>query len=312
MPALSVILCAHQPHAGRLARTFAGLAAQTLPASEWEFILVDNASVPPLAPDLSWHPGARIIRETTPGLTPARLAGIRAATGDILVFVDDDNVLDPGHLSAVRQEFSSRPRLGAAGGPVVAEFASPPPDWTREFWGLLALHDHGAQPRIAAGEADAAWPDFAPVGAGLCVRRSAVQLYVSALANDPARRGLDRTGRSLASGGDNDLVFTLLRGGWDVGYFPALRLIHLIPESRLDPTYLARLNEGIQRTWVRVLATHGQILWPPIAPWSVPLRIARAWFRSRAWQSPAAHIRWRGQAGRFRGQADLSSMIPAS
>ncbi len=306
---ISVVLPAHNPEPRRLARTLAGLRAQSLPVTAWELVIVDNASVPPLAAlDLAWHPRARVVVETKLGLTPARLRGVQEGRGDVVVFVDDDNVLDPAYLASVARRFAEHPRLGAAGGPVVPEFESPAPEWTREFWGLLALQDHGPVEHIAIGGPKVPWPTHAPVGAGLCVRRAALEVYIRALDGSHARRQLDRTGASLASGGDNDLVFTLHRAGWDVGYFPELRVTHLIPPGRLDPAYLARLNAGIQRTWVRVLAIHDACPWAPIAPWTLSLRTARAWWRERAWSSPVHRIRWHGRAGRFAGQADLSRL----
>jgi hypothetical protein len=84
-----------------------------------------------------------------------------------------------------------------------------------------------------------------------------------------------------------------------------LQLTHLIPAGRLDAGYLARLNEAIMRTWVVVLQLHGQCPWPAVASWTVPLRIARAWWRFQPWRSPAHRIRWRGAMGQFQGQADL-------
>src|SRR5262249_8494301 len=92
---VSVILPTHAPHAGRLARALAGLREQTLPRDRWELLIVDNASPDQgifAAVDLHWHSNARIVREERLGLTHARVAGIRAASGDALVFVDDDNV----------------------------------------------------------------------------------------------------------------------------------------------------------------------------------------------------------------------------
>jgi hypothetical protein len=310
MPELSVILPTRNPSPARLRSTLEGLAAQTLRHDRWELLLVDNAS------DRAWEPPAglaaalpdfRRINEPEIGLTLARLRGIVETRGDLLVFVDDDNVLVPGYLTAATQRFEEYPRLGAAGGPVTPKFEATPPAWTREFWALLALHEHGERPLIQAGGPGTAWPAFAPVGAGLCVRRSAVTPYLEALQRDPSRRHLDRRGAALSSGGDNDLVFTMLHAGSDIGYFPELRVTHLIPPGRLTPDYLARLNEGIQRTWVRVLALHGQCPWPVIPRWTVPLRVARVWWRDRAWTSPSAQVRWRGHVGRFYGQADLGT-----
>ena len=305
---ISVIVPTRNPHPARLRRTLAGLSAQSLPRGEWELLVIDNASSPALSPaaePLLTTLHARLLVEPAPGLTPARLAGFRAARGEILVLVDDDNVLASTYLASVAQRFAASPALAAAGGPVVPEWETPPPAWSREFHGLLALRDLGPSPKIAYGGPAAPWPNFAPVGAGLAIRRPSALAYADAIATDPRRHTLDRTGTSLASGGDNDLVFSALHAGGEVAYFPELRLTHLIPAGRLAPDYLTRLNRGIMRTWVRVLALHGQCPWPAIAPASVPFRVARAWFRHRAWRGPAERIRWAGARGQFEGLADL-------
>ncbi len=305
---ITVIIPTRNPHAGRLARTLEGLREQSLPRSDWELVVVDNGSTPPLS--TAAFPGlagltARIVVALVAGLTVARLAGIQASRGDILVFVDDDNVLDPDYLSSVAQRFAASPTLGAAGGPVIPEWETPPPEWTHEFHGLLALRNLGPAPRVARGMPAAPWPPFAPVGAGLAIRRSFATAYAEVVDRDSQRLSLDRAGRSLASGGDNDLVFTALHAGGDVAYFPELRVRHLIPASRLHPEYLAAINRGIMRTWVRVLALHGHNPWPAIPRWTVPLRAARAWLRRRAWTYPAARVRWAGDLGQFEGQADV-------
>jgi glycosyltransferase involved in cell wall biosynthesis len=305
---ISVVLPTHNPHPERLRRTLAGLQAQTLPASEWEFVLVDNASAPSLATtDLAWHAGAKIVFEPKLGLTAARLRGIRESRGALIVFVDDDNVLEAHFLENVAKRFANHSRVGVGGGPVMPEFEAPPPAWLREFWGLLALHEHGPNDLIAMGSPDAPWPDHAPVGAGLCVRRAALDSYLRALDASGARRGLDRTGASLASGGDSDLVFSVLHAGYDLGYFPELKLVHLIPATRLQPEYLARLNRGIMRTWVRVLSLHGHCPWRPIARWTVGLRYARAVWRHRNDSRPAREIRLAGRLGQFEGLADIGA-----
>jgi hypothetical protein len=133
----------------------------------------------------------------------------------------------------------------------------------------------------------------------MAIRRAAARQWL----NDASAASLpDRQGGELTSGGDNDIVFTLLKHGWEVGYFPELSLEHLIPASRLAPDYLARLNRGIQKSWMQVLTRHDANPWPPIAAWTVPLRQAKAWFTHRAWAGPAARIRWCGACGHFEGR----------
>jgi len=305
---ISVILCTRNPQPLRLTRTLASLRSQDLSISEWELILVDNGSAPPLAPErLPPYPAnLRIISVPDAGLTRARVAGIAAAVGKILIFVDDDNVLAHTYLRSALTAFQSIPGLAAAGGPVRPEFECPPPDWAIDSLALLALHDHGPAALMAEGGPGAPWPPFAPVGAGLCMRRTAAAAYADAIRTDPLRSALDRRAGSLASGGDNDMVFTALHAGGSVAYLPELALTHLIPAARLQADYLARLNRGIQRSWVRVLALHSQCPWPAIPRWTLPLRVTRAWWRTRAWRGPAEKIRFAGWHGRFEGQADLS------
>jgi hypothetical protein len=224
--------------------------------------------------------------------------------------VDDDNVLAPSYLSAVAAMFAADPDLGAAGGRSLPEFESPPAQWTREFDGLLALRDPRAEPtrsRWTPGEPKA-YPPHAPIGAGMALRREAALAYVSALQEHPERREFDRTGTQLVSGGDNDLIMTVLEAGWAVGYRPELALRHLIPTGRSQVKYLGSLNRAIARSWVRVLAMHDIRLWQPVSPGTLALRRTRAWFRTRAWRGPAEWVRWQGRCGMFEGQADLSSL----
>jgi hypothetical protein len=93
-----------------------------------------------------------------------------------------------------------------------------------------------------------------------------------------------------------------MRAGWEVGYFPELSLTHLIPAGRLEPTYLSRLNRGIQKSWMQVLTRHEANPWPPLTPVGAALRKLKVWFSSRAWSSPAARIRWQGACGHFDGR----------
>ncbi|MDP1581748.1 MAG: glycosyltransferase [Candidatus Didemnitutus sp.] len=309
---LSVILSTHNPHPERLRRTLAGLRAQTLPLTAWELLLVDNASTTPLATaqfaDVA-PANLRLVREATLGLTAARRCGVRATAGALVVLVDDDNVLAPDYLARVLQHFADHPRLGALGGRSVPEFESPPPSWLREFDSLLACRDLGDAVIVAeqfhnpATDANE-YPLCAPIGAGMALRRAALANW---LAHDDAGLLSDRRGNELTSGGDNELVLSVFESGWSVAYFPDLALLHLIPTTRMQPAYLARLNRAIARSWLQVLARHNACPWTRIPRWTLPLRFAKAWFAHRPGRSAAAHIRWQGACGHYEGQSLLSS-----
>lgn len=242
-PMLSLIICTYNPKDAYFRRCLAALEAQTLPRDDWELVVVDNHSAEPVAGryDLSWHPSARVVREDKLGLTPARLRGISEAAGDLLVFVDDDNILDADYLRLAVEIGRDHPHLGSWSGQCIAEFESEPSAWTRRYWGNLCIREFDTRvwsnlPRLG---------ETMPAGAGLCVRRAVAQQYLDLHHAGGRKFQFDRTGTSLISGGDNDLAACACRIGLGVGLFPELTLHHIIPPDRLDAGYLARLAEGI-------------------------------------------------------------------
>lgn len=245
---LSVVLCTHNPRPDYLRRALMALDAQTLPKSEWELVIVDNASDTALCTDLSWHSRGRVVREGLLGLTPARLRGIRETTGDVLVFVDDDNVLDSDFLETAERIARTRTFLGSWSGQCRPEFEQAPPEWSRPYWGNLVIREFDRDvwsnlPRLAASM---------PCGAGLCLRRPVAERYVQLHMSGQRDIQLDRTGLSLLSGGDNDLAACACDIGLGVGLMSDLRLTHLIPPDRLTIDYLSRLLEGIYYSAVLV------------------------------------------------------------
>ncbi len=240
-PKLSVLLCTHNPNREYLRRALDSLAAQTLAAEDWELIVVDNLSDRPLAEwaDLSRLKSARVVVESQLGLTHARLRGFREAAGQYLVMVDDDNVLEEGYLAHALRIMEERPFLGAIGGKCKGEFERKPPGWIDLFYHYLAVIDQGDQSRwINDRNTYDAWY---PRGAGMVLRAEAAGDYARQLENDSVRRDFDRRGRSLGGSGDIDIVMTVMDAGYAVGYFPALKLTHIIPDSRVTVGYMRRL-----------------------------------------------------------------------
>lgn len=308
---LSVIIPTHNPDEHRLNRTLAGLRTQTLPAAQWEVVVVDNRSNPPVAVErlTSDRPANfRIVREETLGLSFARRRGLReTARSPFGVLVDDDNVLGPDYLANVVQLFGANRHVGLMGGCSVPEFERTPQPWQTEFFSLLAVRDLGRTVQISSGlRSDGSthnqYPPYAPIGAGMAFRREAIEPWLHATEANPLT---DRCGSDLTSGGDNDIVLSAMQHGWEVGYFPSLTLTHLIPANRLDTAYLARLNRGIQTSWIQVLSKYDANPWPPIPPWTQPLRQIKAWLKYRAWSGPAAYVRWQGACGHFEGRASV-------
>jgi GT2 family glycosyltransferase len=89
-----------------------GLSEQSLPANQFELILIDDGSKLPARQALDEHAlpyTVRLIEQENTGQAGARDRGVREAAGDIVVILDDDMVLDPdllkNHLAWHHQGF---------------------------------------------------------------------------------------------------------------------------------------------------------------------------------------------------------------
>ncbi len=236
---ISVLVCTHNPKREYLEPTIESLKSQSLDYSEWELIIIDNHSSPVVAEsyNISWHENGRIIREDELGLTPARLRGIKESKTDLLVFVDDDNILNADYLQnalVIKDEWR---QLGAWGGEVVPQFVEKAPDWTKPYWFMLALREAKRDCWSNLYTAN----ETLPCGAGMCVRKEVADAYIKSAKNHPLKVYLDRRGESLVSSGDTDIAYTAIDCGFGMGQFQALSLKHIISPQRLQPEYFLKL-----------------------------------------------------------------------
>jgi glycosyltransferase involved in cell wall biosynthesis len=240
MPAVSVAVCTHNPRLDHLARTLEALRAQTLPQDDWELLVVDNASHARVAAacSLAWHPRARHVREERLGLTPARLRAIDETTGDLVIFVDDDNLLSPDFLTAARSIHARHPDVPVFGaGTIEPDFEVAPPPQLRPLLQMLALRTV-AEARWSNNPRDHA---SIPWGAGLCVSRRVAVRYRQFVDRVGAAGVLDRQGEALFSGGDDLLSWLAASLGARFGIVPELRVTHLIAAGRLTEPYFLKL-----------------------------------------------------------------------
>ncbi len=242
MPLISVIICTHNPRADYLQRTLDSLRGQTLSMSDWELLVIDNASSESVSGrfDLSWHPNGRHVVESELGLTPARLRGIREAKASLLQFVDDDNVLDSDYLEKAIHIGKDYPWLGVWGGQQSGEFEIDPSPKLLPYIEMLAIRkvDRPKWSNLYSFETT-------PIGAGMVIRSEIAVEYLKKASDNDQMKGLDRKGSSLASAGDIDMAWTAIDLGWSTGVFPQLHLIHLISRGRLTEEYFIRLKSGI-------------------------------------------------------------------
>ena len=236
-PRISVIICTYN-RAKLLARALLAFRGQE-GAAEAEIIVVDNASgdhtprvvqrctefLRPTLPVTAVH-------EPVQGLSRARNAGLAAARGEIFAFLDDDARPAPGWLRAIAEIFAAHPGAVAAGGPIEPEFQASRPHW-------LGTGVEGYYSILDLGTRTIEFPrKLLPFGANMALRRRA-------LGDVRFSESLGRSGDSLASGEEFDVLSRLRTQGGRIIYAPAMRVHHVIPAERLCTDWLfARSRAG--------------------------------------------------------------------
>jgi GT2 family glycosyltransferase len=162
----SVVVCTRN-RARQLCQTLSSIMADDS-ATPRDFIVVDNASSDTTAEVVRSFPGVRYVREEAVGVSHARNAGVRAATGDVIVATDDDVTVAAGWCDAMVRPFGD-PTIEVVGGNITPLWTEPPPVWFDQRIGLLvALPQYGSVSREMG-------PDEWPVGACIAYRRASLQ-----------------------------------------------------------------------------------------------------------------------------------------
>jgi glycosyltransferase involved in cell wall biosynthesis len=241
-----------------LRSTIVSLIAQTFPADDFEIIVIDNGSTDSTGATVESlrgeHPKSRLryFYEPEPGLLSGRHRGALEATGEILVFTDDDIEAAPGWLAAIVSGFDD-PQVQLLGGKNLPKYESAPPAWIEEFWEdapgggrycfYLSLLDLGDQRRPIEP-----WLIF---GLNFSIRAKTLRdlggFHPDGLpAHLQQFRGNGETGLALKAGERGLLAL----------YEPKATVFHFTPASRLTLEYFSARSytEGVSDSYTRVRA----------------------------------------------------------
>jgi glycosyltransferase involved in cell wall biosynthesis len=223
-PPATVILCTRD-RPDEVSECVRACTAHGALADGGEIVVVDNG-VAPLGIDLG--PGVTVVREPIAGLSRARNTGARAATNDLLVYLDDDARPAPGWIESMRDAFCD-PGVVIAGGPIYPLWpperpAGWPSQGLESFFGGLSL-----------GDADFTFTGRAEVyGGNWGVRRSVLE----AVGGFDVQFGAGEGGRL---GGEEFMAATHVhRLGLGAGrYVTAAGVGHRIEADKVDEGYMA-------------------------------------------------------------------------
>ena len=233
-PAISAIICTYERY-DLLPRAIESLVQQSLPAMDFEILVVDNSPDHDFSQQFSLEYASVAnltwLVERKSGLSNARNVGVDAAAAPLVAFMDDDAIASPRWLQsliAAFQEFGANAQ--AAGGRVDPIWSSPRPRWLHDdLLGYVSVVNWGGQARFAA-------PTEWLAGTNIAFRRNAL-LEVGGFS---VNFGRNQAGHALLSNDEVEVLARLRAGGGRALYVPDAAVQHLVAPERLTQEWFRR------------------------------------------------------------------------
>lgn len=260
---LSVAVCSYN-RSHSLARTLDSLVLMhTSGGVTWELIVVDNNSTDDTRATVERYADSLPIRyvfEAHQGLSMARNRAIREFRGDVLIFTDDDVVVEPNWLANYHSAVCQHPSAAYFGGKVLPFYPAGRPEWLTDDGERLALID-GLLVRFHLG--DTVHPfepgEPTPFGASFALRRSLIAQV------GEFRRDLGVTGSVPGRGEEAEYLARAIAVGATGVYVGTAVVNHATDPRRLTLSYLYKYGQqkGIaaRRTGNKEVGTPARALW---------------------------------------------------
>lgn len=207
----------------------------------WEILIVDNNSQDDTAKIIqnyrsNWPDRIplRYCFESKQGAAFARLLAVREAKGELIGFLDDDNLPTEDWVSQAYNFAKNHPKAGAFSGQIHGEFEVKPPENFERIQAFLAIREYGSVSKLFDPESLRL-----PTAAALVVRK---QVWLETVPSYPTLKG--RIGGSMLGGEDYEPLLYMYKAGWQIWYHPDLHSYHQIPYWRLEKDYLLSISRG--------------------------------------------------------------------
>jgi glycosyltransferase involved in cell wall biosynthesis len=266
---VTVCICTHN-RPRYLSDCLEGLRQQTVGPEQFDIVVVDSAStgdVPErLVALVAGYENARLLRVDQPGVSGARNAGMSAARGAYIAYIDDDAIPAPDWIERIIAAVAeTKPPPALIGGRILPHWEAPlPPWWPPRLRAVLSIIEHEGQGEYRTPDLP---PGLEPYGANLVVHVPAAR----AIGGFGPISG--RIGSALLSDEEVQLAWRLQAAGHSVRYDSRIVVRHQIQSARLTPSWLlSRLYwQGISTVLTR------RLLGRPGAVWrELPRRLAVA------------------------------------
>ena len=235
---LSIIISTYN-NAASLVRTLDSVAKQDYDKKEWECVVVNNNSTDDtaarVAAFIKEHPevNIRLVDEPQLGLSFGRNRGIAESKGQIVAFIDDDETINEGFVSAYIDLFRNHGAFVGSGALKVC-YDSKRPKWMSHYTEKMI-----ANPFDLGKDIITVTSKITPTGGNMAFNRELFNLYGNFDTN------LGRRGSALFGGEENDIFARVRDLGERVFYTPHAIAYHHIADRKLTPEYFDKLSYGV-------------------------------------------------------------------
>jgi glycosyltransferase involved in cell wall biosynthesis len=229
-----------------LDRTLAEMTKLNIPPQvRWEVLVVNNRCTDDTDQVIAKYENALPIRrlyEVKPGKSNAANCAVANAQGDLILWTDDDVLVDPNWLAGYVRAAEANPQAEFFGGAILPWFESKPPRWLVRHMSMVS--NCFAQREVPFAAYQPITRKFVPYGANMATRRSCF-----AKCSFDARLGpLEKT---EVRGEDVALMDGLILQGSQGIWVPDASVQHFIPAERLTTQYVWTWFSGYGKTLVR-------------------------------------------------------------
>jgi glycosyltransferase involved in cell wall biosynthesis len=212
----------------------------------WEVIVVDNNSTDDTLQIIrhyqsSWPTAFPLhaYKEPRQGAIYARLKAIQVAQGELIGFLDNDNIPAENWVAQAVAFGQKHPEAGAYAGQIHGIFETPPPLKFERIAQYLPIVKREETLCFSKGSYNR--KHVLPPGAGLVIRKEA---WISHVPKNLSLEGPVGSGLTT-KGEDIEALMYIKQAGWEIWFNPAMRIEHFIPKERLERPYLLRFFRGI-------------------------------------------------------------------
>ena len=235
---LSIIISTYN-NAASLVRTLDSVAKQDYDKKVWECVVVNNNSTDDTAERVASFAKAnpdvnlKFVDEPQQGLSFARNRGIVESKGQIVAFIDDDETVNEGFVSAYIDLFHNHGAFVGSGALKVC-YESKRPRWMSHYTEKMI-----ANPFDLGKEIVTVTSKITPTGGNMAFNREVFNLYGN------FDTSLGRKGGELFGGEENDIFARVRDLGERVFYTPHAIAYHHIADRKLTPEYFDKLSYGV-------------------------------------------------------------------